>query len=226
MTTDDVGASIGWFPVVGALLGLILVLVDGWARIFLATPIVNALLVAVLAALSGALHLDGVIDTADGMAAGQDRATRLAAMRQTQAGAPGAAAGIITILAAYAALSAVPAGLRTTTLLIMPIAGRTMILLGYALYPYARPDPGVSQSLKQSATPVRTIFGLSFAIAVAAANGSLPGIGLLFVAFIWLHIAASSSRRLLGGLTGDVVGAICETSQIATLVAAPLLRVP
>lgn len=226
VTLDEMGASIGWFPAVGALLGLTLVVTDVATRLFLDPHVVDALLVALLVGLTGALHLDGVIDTLDGFAAGRDPQAQLDAMRQPRSGSVGAIGGILTLLATGAAIAALPSDLRLPTLFIAPLAGRCAILLGYYLYPYARPDPGLSQSLKRGATSRRTLMGVASAAALSGAVGGFGGLAVLLLVLGWVHFLASVTVRRIGGLTGDVLGAIGESSQLLVLLVAPVLRLP
>ena len=226
ISLDELGASIGWFPLVGAALGSILLAVDLGAGQFLDAHVVDALLVATLVALTGALHLDGVIDTLDGFTAGPDRQVQLDAMRETRAGTAGAIAGILTLLATCAAITALPPFGRMPTLFIAPLAGRTAILLAYSLYPYTRPGPGLSHSLKRGATPRRMLGGIAAAAALAGAAGGIGGLAVLVLVLGWVHGVASISCRRIGGLTGDVIGAICEGSQLITLIALPFLHLP
>lgn len=224
ITLEQLGASVGWFPLVGAVVGLLLVTVDVLARPLLHAAVVDALLVATLVMVSGALHLDGLIDTVDGLSAGPDRATQLASMREAHASPVGAFAGCAALLATYAAIAGLPAGLRGVGLFLAPVAGRTAILLAYHSYPYARPDLGFSRALKDGATGMRTALGVASAAAVAGAVSSIGGLAILALALSWMHLAAFVSTRRLGGITGDVQGAICESSQLLVLLAAPALQ--
>lgn len=224
ITLEQLGASVGWFPLVGAGIGLVLVAFDALAGTLLQPAVVDALLVAGLVVISGALHLDGLIDTADGFAAGPDRETRLATMREAHAGPVGAVAGCAALLAAYAAISSIPAGARGADLFIAPVAGRTAILLAYHLYPYARPGQGFSRALKDGATSIRTGFGIAAAVALISTVGALGGLALLALALICTVLVGSISVRRLGGITGDVQGAICESAQLVVLLGAPVLQ--
>lgn len=219
------GASIGWFPIAGALVGALLVTLDACGRFILDLAVVNALLVAALVAITGALHLDGVIDTIGGVVAGPGRGPQLTAMHDAHASPAGAVAGCLLIYATYAAVTALPMSVRATALFIAPIAGRTAILLGYRLFPYARPEPGSSQALKAGATPFRTAVGVAAATGMAAGVATIGGVTVLLVALLPGLILARFASRHFRGLTGDILGAICETSQIAALLAAPLLQI-
>ena len=98
------GAAIAWYPLVGLLMGVALLLIDrGLERLLPPAP-TAALEVAALALLSGGLHLDGVADTADGMALQGDRAERLGVMSEGHTGPAGVMSLVIVLLVLWAAL--------------------------------------------------------------------------------------------------------------------------
>jgi adenosylcobinamide-GDP ribazoletransferase len=135
---DAIRGSIAWFPAVGALLGIILVAVDQVAGTLLARPAADATVLAVWIALSGALHLDGLVDSVDGLVAGPSTADRLAAMRESTAGTAGATAAVLTLLVAFVALGALDGPARTAALLLAPLCGRCAIVDGYCLFRFGR----------------------------------------------------------------------------------------
>lgn len=192
----------------------------------LGPPVSDALLVALLAAVTGAFHLDGLIDTVDGLATGPDPDARLAVMRQGVAGFPGAIAGCLAVIGLFAALGALPAGIRTQALILAPLCGRTAILVGYCLYPYGRPEQTLSRTLRQGATPRRAAAGVLLAVAIAAGLAGLGGLALVALSLLLMGAVAGLALRRLPGLTGDVHGAICEVSQLAALFAAPVALRP
>src|SRR5207245_2518148 len=91
----SVASSTGWFPAVGAALGLGLVAFDALLSPLLERPVVDGLLIALLVGVTGAFHLDGLIDSVDGLTTGPDPAHRLAAMRDAVAGSAGAVAACL-----------------------------------------------------------------------------------------------------------------------------------
>ena len=220
---EDAAGSVGWFPAVGAALGLALAAFDALARLALDETVVNALLIAFLVIVTGAFHLDGLIDSVDGLTAGPDATGRLAAMRQAVAGTPGAVAACTILLADFAALGALPADVRPFALFLAPLCGRTAILVAYRLYPYGRAEPTLSSQLKESATTASTLAGCAFAGAVCAAAASPGGLALLALSLGLMHGIATIALRRLPGLTGDIYGAICEVSQLAVWLAAPFV---
>jgi adenosylcobinamide-GDP ribazoletransferase len=223
---DDLAAAVGWFPVVGAGLGLALVAIDAAARFALAPVVVDALLVAFLVVVTGAFHLDGLIDSIDGLTAGPDSTGRLAAMRLAAVGGPGALGACILLLADFAALTALSGAARPIALFLAPMCGRTAILFAYRLYPYGRAEPTLSWHLKASATTASALIGGLFAAVMCLVVGGLAGAALLALALLLMHAIATLSLHRLPGLTGDVYGATCELSQLAALLAAPFLLRP
>ncbi len=219
----DVGRSIGWFPFTGLLIGAALLGVDVVARTIFDTAVADAILIWALVAITGALHLDGVVDTADGLASGPDAEARLAAMHQPTARVPGAIACCTLILAIYGALSALEGPARPAALLLAPVCGRSTILLGYRVFPYPRTEATVSRAFKENATLLQALLGFGSAAAiaglVAGGGGLLLLIGTSSVALLLGRLVASR----VGGVTGDNHGAICEISQLAVLVSAPVI---
>lgn len=220
ISLDDLGRSIGWFPLVGATIGAIVVGLNFLFDAMFHPAVAAALTVAALVAISGALHLDGVIDTADGLAAGGGTAG-LATMREPGASASGVAAGCLVLFATYAALLSMPDGHRSATLLLAVMGGRATILLSYHLFPYARPGPGFSAVLKREATHTRVLVGLLAGSLVAGGVAGLAGLLLMAGAGAVALLIGFPIGRRLGGLTGDVHGALCEVAQLATLVIGP-----
>jgi adenosylcobinamide-GDP ribazoletransferase len=214
----DFGRSDAFFPLVGLGLGGLLAAVDLLARPVLAEPVLNVLLVATLAALTGALHLDGVIDTFDGLLGGASREQRLAIMRDPRAGSYGVVAVVLLLGLKLAALSALPLAVRTPALLLAPCLGRWGIVLVTQTFPYARPE-GMGRAFKESIRVQHLLVAGATSLGAAALLGGAAG------SVVWLAVGAAvvvAGRAItaaLGGLTGDSYGAICEAAEAGVLVA-------
>jgi len=116
--------SMGLFPAVGLLLGLGLVLCNGLLALLLPRAVVDALLLVLLIWSSGALHLDGVADTLDGLAGGRDRESSLRIMKDSRIGAIGAVGLVLVVLLKYLSLNSLPLELKGAALILMPATGR------------------------------------------------------------------------------------------------------
>ncbi|HAJ37358.1 MAG TPA: adenosylcobinamide-GDP ribazoletransferase [Chloroflexi bacterium] len=200
-----------WFPVVGLLIGALLA-GAAWGLGWLFPPAVTAVLVVALwAALTGALHLDGLADCGDGLLPPVRRERRLEIMRDPRVGAFGVTVLVLTLLLKAAALASLTA--TWPALLLAPIWARWLILAA-ARQPSARPE-GMGASLGPVLDTPRLAFaallplvltgGVSVwhAPVLAAAGGAvLAALGVLWLA-----------QRRLGGVTGDVFGAVVEVSE-------------
>ena len=136
-TAKELGASVGFYPLVGALLGGILVGAD-WllGRVF-PLPLRSALDITLWVLLTGALHLDGFLDACDGLLGGFTSEKRLEIMRDERVGAYALSGGILLLLIQFSALSALDSG-RLSALLLAPVLGRWGITLALIVSPYAR----------------------------------------------------------------------------------------
>lgn len=222
-----IGRSSLFFPAVGLLIGGAQAGVAWLALKRLPDGIAAVLTVLFGVLLTGALHLDGLADTADGFGGGKDKEHALRIMRDHSVGAYGAAAIALSLLLKVTVLSSLtmlgPVGLRWIVL--APSLGRWVpVILGRAL-PYARPAGGLGQVVTGSNTGALEVGGATLAAAASAAwlaswNGAIAlgvaaGTALLFGALC---------RRKLGGVTGDTLGASVELCEAAVLVAALVLR--
>jgi adenosylcobinamide-GDP ribazoletransferase len=219
----SLAGSVPFFPLVGALLGLAV----GAAAIGLA-EVLPALLAGLLAvglelALTGALHLDGLADSADGLG-GADRERSLAIMRDHAVGAYGAAVlaldllvkgAALGLLAEADALAAVVAALAVSRAAPLPLA---------RLLPYARAGEGTGRLLTMRAGTGAVCAGIALAVALALAVCRLDALFLLAGAAAVTAVIGRVSRRRLGGVTGDVMGAAVELSATAALVIAVALE--
>jgi adenosylcobinamide-GDP ribazoletransferase len=125
------GRAAWWFPVVGLMLGVVLVVADR-VVLALAPPLVGAaLLVAVWKIMTGGIHLDGLADCLDGLA-GPDEARRRAIMRDSRIGVFGAAGLGLALILFVTSLSELPAPIRSRVLLLAPVLGRVSPLLAAA----------------------------------------------------------------------------------------------
>jgi adenosylcobinamide-GDP ribazoletransferase len=105
-TPEELGRSVGWFALVGIVIGLALVGSDRALIMVFPTSIATALVLTIWVLITGALHLDGFLDTCDGLFGGRTAEARLRIMRDERVGAYAVVGGILLILLKYACLSA------------------------------------------------------------------------------------------------------------------------
>ncbi len=218
----DVARSQRWFPVVGALLGGISA-GAAWVLALRLPPLLVAVLVTALDAwLTGALHLDGLADTADGFGGGATREDVLRIMRDHAIGSYGAVAVVLALAWKIAAItSLIGSAQMVPALVLAPAVGRWSAVLLSATQPYARP---VSDDHPKSVgSPARLVgrFEAAFAtilVFVAAPlcdfrRGPLACSLVALGCFLW----AWRCRRRIGGVTGDTLGAAVVGSECLVL---------
>jgi adenosylcobinamide-GDP ribazoletransferase len=213
VTATTSGQSLTYFPLVGLILGAILLGLHYGLTLILPSSVVNALLIIALVILTGAHHLDGFIDTCDGVIAGKSKKERLAIMSDTKVGAFGIVGAILLLLLKYASLSSAPI---LPALLLMPTLSRWAMVSIIFIYPYAK-SSGMGLAFKQGATWQRLAIATTIAFIVAVAVLKLWG--LVLMAALWLIAfgIAGYFRSRLGGLTGDNYGAINELAEVLVL---------
>ncbi len=214
-------------PVAGAVIGAIggVILLVGHALAL--PPLVSvALAVTALVLVTGALHEDGLADTADGFGGGASRLRRLEIMRDSRIGTYGACALMLSLLLRVALLQAllVSAGAVRTALALVAAAAlsRAAGLLLLEFLPPARTD-GASAAAGQPGPDAAGRAGLMGALLAAVAvvpslgvAATLAGLGATLGG---LFVMTRLSRRMIGGQTGDVAGATQQVTEIAFLLA-------
>ena len=217
---EKLGQATAWFPVVGLILGLILAVLDWLLGMVLPDGVVNAFLIVALVMLTGALHLDGLADTCDGLAGYRTREERLEIMRDSRTGAFGVVGIVLVLLVEYVSLNSVPLELKTPVLLFMPVVSRWAMVYAVFAFPYARPE-GLGAAYKKSTRwPQFTIAtGITIVIAILFFPFfSIMGLILVPAVCIIATALAFYLKHKLGGLTGDCYGAINEVAEVAALV--------
>jgi cobalamin 5'-phosphate synthase/cobalamin synthase len=221
---EDVARGAVLFPLVGAAIGALVGFVVVGLDARLGALLAAVLAVGVEALLTGAIHLDALADSADGLGAGS-RERALEIMREPAIGAFGATALVLDLAAKTAALAAVANGPQAVLAIAAAFAlGRTAPLaLGWAL-PYARPEGGSGSVLTGGAGEVSRAVGVGVGIGLAFAALGLRGLALVAGAALGAAAVGLVARRRLGGVTGDVLGASAEIATTLALVAAVASR--
>lgn len=214
-------------PLAGVVIGLIgaalLLVAHG---VGLTNFLAAALALGTMVIATGAVHEDGLADTADGLGGGRDKAARLAIMRDSRIGSYGACALILSLLLRLGALQALmgAAGpLRAAlTLVAAQAASRAMGILLLRALPPARTD-GSSAAVGQPSPAAASSCALMAALVVALVLVPSFGVGATFAGLIAplvvLFIMMRLSGRLIRGQTGDVAGATQQLAEIAFLLA-------
>ncbi|OFW58989.1 MAG: hypothetical protein A2W01_10005 [Candidatus Solincola sediminis] len=223
--------SVAYFPLVGAALGGLLILTD-WicGEVFPQAPyLISAVLIlGVYALFTGALHHDGLMDTADAFWGRHSKDERLRIMKDSRVGAMGVTALMLAILAEFACLYAIPGSLsassgrfRWAVLLSFPVLGRWVMSYLCFRFPYAR-DNGTG-AVFTGARPFR--FAVSTLLTAAALTGAFVFMMrdplllavLLISSLAFAELAGALFTRSIGGVTGDIIGGVGMLSELLIL---------
>jgi adenosylcobinamide-GDP ribazoletransferase len=220
------GRAALWFPVVGLMVGAALAAVAFGSHLVWGDRwIAASLVIGVNLLLTGGLHIDGLMDTADAFFSRKDRDRMLEIMRDSRAGALGVASGIVLLLAKFCAISYLigPGSLRMLAVLALSVSlGRLGIVAAASLFPSAR-ETGLGAAFAAEVRPRHLLVGIVTALAIAYAIWEWKGLLLVGVALVVAWANGLYWRRRLGGLTGDIYGAIGEKVELAVLLLAAYL---
>ncbi|MBU1567520.1 MAG: adenosylcobinamide-GDP ribazoletransferase [Proteobacteria bacterium] len=207
-----------FFAVVGLVIGGI-----GTCGVFFLSkgfpqPVVIAVGIAYLAFISGCLHLDGLSDSADGLLSSRPKEACLQIMKDSRAGAMGIVVVVLVLLIKYAALSAMPMETLMLAFFLMPLAGRSAILLTMANLPYARIEGGLGSLFYTGNSKKAAAVGLALlfvCLLFLATDQLLP---ILIGFFLITYLFNRWCKVKLGGATGDTLGAVCELTEMIVAV--------
>jgi len=218
---DTVAASFAWFPIVGFVLGAALTAEDWLLAHVFAQVIRSVLIIVSLTVVTGAVHLDGLADTADALGAGRDRERALDIIRDSRVGTFGASAIFFDLTLKILALSTLAGHRRYAALLLAPMLARWAMVLVAAGLPYLRSSGAGSTLLgdKSKSLGLRAVLVAIFTLVAMLIIGELRTTALAGAVAIAIVLATRLFyRRWLGGVTGDLVGACGELVEIAVLV--------
>jgi adenosylcobinamide-GDP ribazoletransferase len=210
-------AAPAWFPLIGAGIGAAAGGVRAGTEPAFGVPVATALALAAIVVLTGALHLDGLADAADGLGVRQDRAHRLAVMRDSSTGAFGTLALVLWGLVSFAALESLSSSESLTVLIAAAAAGRWLAVFhGVTLAPARSDGLGSAFHPSRTALAVATVWALAAAI---AALGPAHGAVVVGAALVVGGAFTVFARRAFGGRTGDTIGACVVVSEMAAVLA-------
>jgi adenosylcobinamide-GDP ribazoletransferase len=213
-TPRELGRATGFFPLVGLLLGVLLVAANLLLAHIFASGIRAALVLAFWVLLSGGLHLDGFLDTCDGLLGGSTPESRLEIMRDERVGAFALAGGVLLLLVKYSALLTLP--ILSPGLWLAPVLGRWGMTSAIYFFPYARAQ-GLGKAMRDHTSRWDVLLASLLGLAAAGLSGELRAFAacLLAAGIVWA--GARFTLRRIPGLTGDIYGALNELVEVAVL---------
>ena len=223
-TPRDVASSMQWYPAVGAGIGGLLGAGAAALRVAVTPEITALLVVCVLVVLTGGLHQDGLADTIDGLSKRGSPPERLAVMKDGRIGALGATGLTLSLGLRFAGILNLPSADELVLLACMPVMGRWAMVVSAFCSSHARAGGGLASDffneIRLKDVLWATVWtGLIFCGTFGWLTcGCLLGLGVLVARGM-----VFACSRVFGGVTGDVLGAINEVTEILFLMMAPFI---
>ena len=216
----ELGRSTAFFPLVGAVQGIILVGANLLCSRFLPTDIANGLVLVVLILTNGGFHLDGFADTIDGLAGGSTKEERLNIMNDSRIGAIGVVAIVLLLLVKFLAINNLQTDAKSYILILLPVIGKwSMVPMAYWA-DYARPTGGLGKAFTEHTGIKDLMLATFFTLLLSLIFMRWAGVIYLIILFLPAYLMTLYFRRKLGGVTGDVFGFQSEISEAIYLVLA------
>jgi adenosylcobinamide-GDP ribazoletransferase len=208
----DARRTIPFFPLCGLLIGGLLVAVDTAASFCWKRPVVAVIDVLVLVVISGALHLDGLADTADGLYGRRTPERALSIMKDSRIGAIGMVTVVCCLAVKWAGLSSLRVH-RLYGLLLIPAFARASVLFAIRWLPYGRPDGGTGRAFFEQPLQMKDFWGVALLSAMACMLSGWQALWILsgFAALVLLVLLYY--RRKINCITGDMLGALIEIQE-------------
>ncbi len=217
----DLAKSMVYFPVIGFLIGLILVYADKFFTVAaLPQTIGNLFLLALAVLATRALHIDGLADTCDGIMGGKDHGSRLAIMKDSRLGTAGALSIMFVVFLKYLCLNNLYNSEKVAALLTAPMLGRWSQTLMVFKANYGREDGmgkvfvGHLRASGLIAASVIAVSLTSFVIIREDARSAFLALALISGVLVLTYFGKRYLVKKLGGVTGDAIGAMSELNEV------------
>jgi adenosylcobinamide-GDP ribazoletransferase len=204
-------AMVPFFPVVGLILGLIVAVFDFVALYYWPVYVVAILDVVLLVGLTGALHIDGLGDTADGLYGRRPREQALRIMKDSRIGAMGLVAVVCVLAVKWAGLASLESH-RSLLIIIVPAFARSAMIFGIYFLEYGRPDGGTGHPFFENPLDKKA-FIFMIIPAILCAFAGFRGIGLLLFFVLITGGMIIFYQKRMGCITGDMLGAMVEITE-------------
>ncbi|MCJ7434088.1 MAG: adenosylcobinamide-GDP ribazoletransferase, partial [Anaerolineales bacterium] len=187
-TSQEMGRAVGWFPLVGVTLGALLYGINHFAQMLFPASVSAALTVFAWVFFTRAFHLDGFMDTCDGLFGGFTPERRLEIMKDSRMGAFGVAGGVLVLLTKYAALAS--SSVLLPALVISATLGRWGMALAIFAFPYAR-EHGLGRDVKDNVCWPQIVLATCISLIVVWLAGAQMGLIAFALAGLTLWLSAS-----------------------------------
>ncbi len=214
VSAREMGRALGCFPLVGLLIGAMLWGLHMMVDEAVPPAVEAALLLALWVMLTGALHLDGLADMADGWLGGHgDRARALAIMKDSRLGTGGAVALVVLLLLKWLAVWQLLQQAAVWLLFLAPVAGRVAAIALMLLTPYVS-EQGLGEQMHRHLSPLAVWLWSGWLVMGVLLGFGMGALAVLVGVWLWLRWVMI---RVTGGMTGDTAGAMTEVMEVAVM---------
>ena len=211
---------VAYFPLVGLLIGAVLLVLDQLFLRLWSAPVAGLLDVLFLVVVTGALHLDGLGDTADGLYGRRSREAALAIMKDSRVGVMGLVAIVCCLAVKWAGISGLQQH-RPLLLLVVPAYSRSAILFGMRFLPYGRSEGGTGHPFFEQKLSVPSFVAVLIPLGLSVMLGwkallLITGFIVMLLGILFYY------KRKINGITGDMLGAMTETIEASLFLIASI----
>ncbi|MEW6621129.1 MAG: adenosylcobinamide-GDP ribazoletransferase [bacterium] len=223
LSNEELANSMVYFPIIGLMIGSFLVIINYILGLFLPDLVVDVFLIISLIFVTRGLHLDGFADTIDGFSFGGTKEEILTIMSDSRIGAMGAIGIFCLLITKLFLIYEMPIEIKNIALIIMPVLGRWVMVMAAASSNYAK------ENVEGLGKPFTDYVGTKeFAIATiimvligwglfSLESRYYKGVILILIIYIINLYLLTNIKRKLNGITGDILGALCEITEVLVL---------
>lgn len=214
----DARSSLQYYPICGMLIGIIVLAVHLTTSLFWSQQVVALLDVTALALITGALHLDGLADTSDGLYGQRDSKQALAIMKDSRIGSMGSVSIILCLVAKWVGLSQMNEHVHMWVFLV-PAYARASVLFGIWALPYGRPDGGTGHAFFEDPIEIKDFWSVALLVFLSLFTGwkfillNLSFSLIIFITLGWY-------KKKIQCITGDMLGAMIEVTEAGLFIVA------
>lgn len=215
VTSDEFTRSQRYYPLIGLFLGSILWGTASLAGIFYPPLAVAAIVLALEIILTGGLHLDGFMDSMDGLLSARTPERMLEIMKDSRVGAHASITLTVLLILKFSLIASFDPRFYYF-LVLPPMLARWAFLISVIHFPYARKE-GLGKGFHESSAWGFFLAEGIILTALAFWVYGLSGISAILSALVFVTLFSRRVTRLLGGLTGDIYGATIEMTEVVVL---------
>ena len=210
---EDFQKIVAFFPAIGLIIGLFEAFIYYISSRFLTHNSASFMAIVSHIIITGAIHIDGLGDTADGIFSGRNREKMLEIMKDSRLGTFGALAIIVVIVGKVIMIMEMPKHMIITVLIVAPVIARTMNIFLMYNRKYARQTEGMGDLFIGVLKKENYIIALILGVLITIILGGLTGMKMFVISFIFTILFRNYTEGKLGGITGDILGASDELNE-------------